>query len=197
MLSRSAPVLALAFAVTSLVALAPRTAHAGCMMECTSIENEGFTIDPPLPCLTVVGAPDDNTCVCASTVRLRNDCASAVHVTPVAKDGSCDRGSCTAFDVEIGKDLVVEVRDKPPTSDSGPKSTNHVSAKYTAVELGDAKKTEHTIEVKAVTTMDPEASACSASPRPRRRGSSSGALALVLGVAFAGIVRASRRRVRV
>lgn len=193
MLFRSAPVLALAFAVTGFVALAPRTAHAGCMIECTSIQNEGFTIDPPLPCLTVVGAPDDNSCVCASTVRLRNDCTSAVRVTPVPKNGTCDRGSCGARDVDTGKDFEVEVRDQAPTSDSGPTSTNHVSAKYTAVELGDATKTEHTIEVKAVTTMDPEASACSASPRPRH-GTGTGALALALGVAFAGIMRGSRRR---
>ncbi len=194
MLFRSAPVLVFAFAVTSFVALVPRTAHAGCMVECTSIQNEGFTIDPPLPCLTVVGAPEDNSCVCASTVRLRNDCTGAIRVRPVPENGTCDGGSCRPRDIEVGKELSAEVRDEAPLSNTGPTSTNHIRARYTAVVLGDATETEHTIEVRAVTTMDPEASACSASPRPRRHGSGAGALALALVIAFAGVVRASRRR---
>ena len=185
---------ALTLSAAGLVVASPRTAHAGCVIECTSIKNEAFTIDPQLACLTVVGQPDDNACVCSSEQRVRNDCAGSVQITPVSDGTICGYRSCTPAVVLPGQMFGIEVRDAAQKPDSGPSYTNHVRARYTVVESDDPKKTEHTIEIRAMSTIDPEASGCSASPRRLGKGSGNGGILIALGLVVASVARASRRR---
>jgi predicted RNA-binding protein with TRAM domain len=181
--------LALAVSVASVVLFTPSSAHAGCEIECTAIRNTGVTITPPLDCLTLVGAPDDNSCVCASTQTVRNDCSGAVQWTSVPEAGrSCSPYACAPVTVARGGTFEVEVRDN--ASRDGQRRTDAVSAKFTVIEVDDAARTEHTIEITASADIDPDASACSTSQGPARGGA--GALALGVGAAIAATVR--RRR---
>ncbi len=187
----SALVLTLTFGA---IALAPRIAHAGCSIECASIQNGGITITPPLDCVTPDGAPDDNACVCASSQRYVNNCEGAVEVRPETIPSGCT--SCGPKTYGRGESFEIEVRVPTNSRTSGERYSERATERYTLVRVDDPAKTEHVFEIAAEATIDPEASACSASPRPFRR--SPGAfMAGALGIAVLAVGRRVQRRSRV
>lgn len=186
--------LVVSFSAVGLL-LTARSADAGCTVECTSIKHEGVTITPELTCLVKVGAPDDNACVCASEQRLQNNCGSALQVKTRLNDTSC-LSNCGDRTVAPGDTFGVEVRGARNVPREGSGYRERVTQEFIVTVDGDARKTEHVVVVAASTEIDPEASACSASPRRPRRGRESGALAIVVGAGVAAMARFGRRRPR-
>ena len=188
---RAHPLLVATFAF-GLVVLAPRMAQAGCSIECASIENRGITITPPLACIVPSGVPDDNNCVCASAQRYVNECEGAVEVAQETIPSGCTSG-CGPKTIARGESFELEVRVPTTSRESGDRYVERASERYVITRVGDPAGTKHIAEISAEAIIDPEAAACSASPRPLR-GSHGAFMASALGVAFLGLVRRGRRR---
>lgn len=174
-----------AAAAAGLLLLDARAAQAGCTVECRAIRHEGVTVAPALACLVTVGPVEDNECVCASSTRVRNDCGTELRVRRAERDPSCISG-CGDVTVAAGADLAVEVRAGAVPKEGAPYSTR-MTERYLVTRAGDT--TEHALEVAATAEIDPEAAACSASPRP-----ATPAGACAFGVMLAGALLAARRR---
>jgi hypothetical protein len=147
---------------------------------------------PPLACIVPSGAPDDNNCVCASTQRYVNECEGAIEVAQETIPSGCTFG-CGPKTVARGESFQIEVRVPTTSRDSGDRYVERASERYVITRVDDPAKTRHVAEISAEANIDPEASACSASPRPLR--SSHGAFAAgALGVALLAVIRRGRPR---
>jgi hypothetical protein len=182
--------LVLSFAV---VLAAPRIAHAGCTIECEAVRNTGVTITPALDCLVADGAPDDNSCVCASTQRFINNCDSNVEIALETPSTNCSFG-CSPKVVAPGEKAFLDVYVPSNERTSGATYLAQATNRYVVTLASDEQKTKHVIEISAEADIDPEASACSMSPRPTRGSFHVSALGALGAAIVAGVRRVTNRR---